>query len=197
MADAQRPLATQSVGDGRLARPVIGRAELVYENPYQRITRQTADFGSFSKEYFVSHYGTRVAVVVARGSDILLCRQWRLLMGRLSLEVPGGKLEPEETLEAAAIRECFEETGVRCRNLKPLLFYLAGTDIIDNPCHVFYTADIVEIAQRSDQREAEPPTWVPLARCLELIFAREIVDGLSAMALLAYQRQQGCGGTRG
>lgn len=180
-----------------MVEPTIGPAELLYENPYQRITRQTADFGSFSKEYFVSHYGTRVAVVVARGPDILLCRQWRLLMGRLSLEVPGGKREPEETLEAAAIRECIEETGVRCRNLKPLLFYLAGTDIIDNPCHVFSTTDIAEIAERSDRREAEPPIWLPLARCLELVFTREIVDGLSAMSLLAYQARQVCGGAGG
>lgn len=37
---------------------------------------------------------------------------------RRGVEFPGGKLEPGETLEEAAVREVFEETGVRIKNLK-------------------------------------------------------------------------------
>jgi ADP-ribose pyrophosphatase len=45
-------------------------------------------------------------------SRLLLVEQWRSLHNKMTLELPGGKLEPGETPESAALRELFEETGV-------------------------------------------------------------------------------------
>ena len=176
---------------GRL--PSLGPREIVYQNPYQRVSRQVADFGDFSKEYFVTHYGTRVAVVVIRDDAVLLCRQYRLLPGRVSWEIPGGKLEESETPEAAAIRECLEETGVRCHTVQPLIDFLLSSEMIDNPTHVFHATEISEEPLRLDRREAELPVWVPLDECLRRVFARDIIDHLSVTALLAYamRRQSG------
>jgi len=44
----------------------------------------------------------------------------------LDKNICGGKVDKGETFEAAAIRECFEETGLRIFNLKPVFFRKDG-----------------------------------------------------------------------
>ena len=53
----------------------------------------------------------RVAAVLLEGDRILLVRQ-RLRDGRM-WSLPGGRVEPGESLQAACIRELLEETGIR------------------------------------------------------------------------------------
>ena len=177
-------------GSGRRTRgrrrPALSPLELVYENRFLRLCRQVGDFGAFRREYFVAQYGQRAAVVAARGADILLCRQYRRLLDRVVWEIPGGKVEPSEPPRDAAVRECLEETGIRCARLAPLIRFHVG-DTIENLTHVFHTRRVVATARRWDAREVEPPAWIPLERCVEMIARGQIMDSLSIIGLLAYR----------
>ena len=84
----------------------------VYVDNFKKIERITAKFDGFNKEYFVSDFGEKSAVLVMHDSSVLLVRQYRLLINCLSFEVPGGKVDDGEAPEDSAIRECLEETGV-------------------------------------------------------------------------------------
>lgn len=167
--------------------PTLGHREVVHTNAYYQVSRRMADFGEFTREYFVTHYGTRAAVVVARGKDILLCRQYRLIPDCVCWKIPGGKVDEGETLEAAAIRECFEETGIRCRAVSPLIRFQLGSDAIDNPTHIFYSTTFVEGESGGDHHEIDALSWVPLERCLGMIAASEIADALSIVGLFSYK----------
>ena len=156
--------------------------EIVYQDRNQRIQRILARFDGFNKEYYVSDHGRRAAIVAVRNGEILLVRQYRLIINALSYEIPGGRVSENETPEAAAIRECLEETGVQCLNLKPLIGYHPSLDIWKNYTQVFYSEELEEIAKDSSDRRV----WIPLARCIDMVFAQQIVDSLSIVALLAY-----------
>ena len=53
-------------------------------------------------------------------------------------EFPGGKLEPGETAEAAAARECFEETGIK---VEPLFRYPTQVHNYNHDCvQLFFIA---------------------------------------------------------
>ena len=157
--------------------------EIVYRDRNQSIQRVVARFDGFEKEYFVSDHGLRAAVVVVRNDAVLLVRQYRLLINCLSYEIPGGRIDENETPEQAAIRECLEETGVVCSDLKPLIDYLPSLDIWKNHTYVFYTEEITDGEKdRSDRHE-----WMPLENCISMIFGGQITDGLSIIALLAYR----------
>ena len=168
--------------------PRISTRDVVYEDRYQQIYRVLADFDDSKKEYFVRDSGSRAGVLVIKDDSLLLIRQYRLLINGLSWEIPGGKIETGETPESAAVRECFEETGVQCGFLKKLVFYHIGLDSTYNPTHLFYTNDFVQTSQvASDPQEVIDHTWVPLSTCIKMIFNQEIVDSFTIIALLAYQ----------
>jgi ADP-ribose pyrophosphatase len=146
-----------------------------------------ARFDGFEKEYFVSDHGLRAAVVAVRNDTILLVRQYRLLINGLSYEIPGGRIDENETPEQAAIRECLEETGVVCSDLKPLIDYFPSLDIWKNHTYVFYTEEIADGGKDSSDRHA----WTPLENCVSMIFGGQITDSLSIIALLAYRTMRG------
>ncbi len=61
---------------------------------------------------FESSKKIAVAVVEYHGSYVVGQRPAGVPLAGYS-EFPGGKVEPNETFERAAVRECFEETGLR------------------------------------------------------------------------------------
>jgi len=177
--------------------PQKGPSQVVYQNKFHQVVRVPVDFGGFTKEYFVREDGQHVGLVVARDNTILLVRQYRLLIDGLSWEIPGGGVDEGESPEEAAIRECFEETGVLCRDLKPLLKFHLGLDTIHNPTCLWYTDQFTESGQRRlDQREVVDSQWVPLSRCQDMIFSEQISGSFSIVALLAYAAMQAKNGRR-
>ena len=168
--------------------PKITQRQLVYENPYQQVFRVTADFGEFKKVYFVNETGQRAGIVAIRDGHVLLVRQYRLLINGLSWEIPGGKVEDGEPPIDAAVRECLEETGVRCLDLEPLVFFHAGLDTRHNPTHIFQSRNITPKPEPEmvHTQEASCHEWVPLARALEMVFSGEIQDNFTIAGILAY-----------
>ncbi|MDO8871610.1 MAG: NUDIX hydrolase [Methanoregula sp.] len=140
------------------------------------------EFEGFTKEYLVSDTGERAAVLVTCGSYVLLVRQYRLLINDISLEIPGGKVDDGETPEKSAFRECQEETGIECKNLKYLLNYYPGLDVTDNPTYIFYSNDAIPTSIVRTDRSL----WLPLDICLEMIFNGKIQDAMTIIALLTY-----------
>lgn len=168
--------------------PRIGPQETLYENRYQRLYKVAVDIGSVTKEIFVTDYGDRVGVIVEGTEGILLARQYRHLIDRISWEIPGGKVDQGEDLDEAARRECLEETGILCHELKPLLMFHPGLDTLYNPTHLFHTQAFernpaLELIHSDEVCGQE---WVPLEKCISMISSRTIVDSLSVIALLAY-----------
>ena len=171
--------------------PHIGPRQLVYENQFQHIYRVAADFGDFTKEYFVDDTGEKAGIVAVQEGSVLLVQQYRLLINGLSWEIPGGRVDEGEIPEAAAVRECLEETGLRCHNPQPLIFYHKGLDTTYNPTYIFHSQEVAGDPEpyRVHANEVSGHKWVPLSSCNDMIFGREIVDCFTIVALLAYQTQ--------
>lgn len=168
--------------------PQVGPREVVYRDQYQEIYKVRLDFGDFAKELFVTDYGPRVGVIVEGPKGILLTRQYRYLIDRISWEIPGGKVDPGEELEDAARRECLEETGIYCGMLTPLLMFHQGLDTAYNPSHLFCTNEYEEKIPPDmlNTNEVVGRDWIPLEKCIEMIANRTIVDSLSVIAILFY-----------
>jgi 8-oxo-dGTP diphosphatase len=94
--------------------------------------------------------------------------------------VPSGRIEPEETVEEAATRECFEETGAVVSDVRPIGGFRWGSDRF-SAAVVVRIEELRAIPARSESvgREMMPLTelpsryywWNPL---VEAVFARAI-----------------------
>jgi ADP-ribose pyrophosphatase len=158
-----------------------------HSNPFMEIRHTHADFGSFSKDYYVVHFGPRVGVVALNQDKLLLVRQYRFLVNDLSWEIPGGKVEPEETPEVAGARECLEETGVRCTGLKKLVAYYPGLDNVENRTTLLYTEEAQPPAKFvKNDAEVEEIAWIPFGECLQMVFEEKILDALTVVGILSY-----------
>lgn len=104
---------------------------------------------------------TATLVFVLRGDEILLIDKKRGL-GKGKVNGPGGKVDPGESVEACAIRECQEELGIEVRNLEQLGEHrFQFTDGYSIHCFVYRTADF-----HGEPRETveAAPRWTPVDR---------------------------------
>lgn len=170
-------------------RPAISGHKVILTTPYYEIVRLTASFPRKKKTYYVHDYGTRAAMIADRAGEILLVCQYRLLIDGVSWEIPGGGVEAGEPEVDAAIRECLEETGVRCRNPRPLSAYHVGLDVSYNPTFLFYSTSFADEVEHEEVQKDEvvASEWVPMERCLDMLASGEIVDSLTITGLLVYQ----------
>jgi len=159
----------------------------VFRNDWLRVYAVKADFGAFSKEYFVTERnGGRVGTIVLRGDDVLLVRQFRLLINDLSWELPGGGMRVGETAEQAAMRECREEAGVLCRSLRKVFEYQQGIDVTLSLATIFECRDFSMSEDFQPNPETDDRAWVPFGRCIEMMLDGTIRDSMTMLALLMY-----------
>lgn len=139
-----------------------------------------------------------VIPVTAEG-NIVLIRQYRIGIGRHTLEIPGGGVEAsdEGDIQSAALREMTEETGyvpapgATCRSLG---WTHPNPAIQDNRCHSFVVGPVVrEREQNLDPGEMIEVVEVPLSEIPARIRSGEIRHALilNAFFQLAFENESG------
>ena len=123
-------------------------------------------------------------LVVIDGCALLIWRH-RFVTDSWGWEIPAGRLDPGETVAAAAVRECVEETGWRPGPVTPLIEWHPADGSIDQTFHVVRASSATEVGEPTDPDEAARVEWVPVADLPLMLRNGQIGDGLSVVALLA------------
>jgi ADP-ribose pyrophosphatase len=135
------------------------------------------------RELVLHHGGAGVAAV--RDGRICLVRQYRVAMGRMSLEIPAGKLEVGEDPERCAARELREETGLVAGRLE-FVGRAAGSIGFTNETTSIYLAHCLRQGEASpDEDEFVDVVWLPVRDVLEAVRAGLIQDGKTIIGALA------------
>ncbi len=102
--------------------------------------------------------------------EVVLIRQYRFGIRDMTLEIPGGLMEPSDSPEEAALRELREETGYRGEKLIPLGTVHPNPAIQNNLCYTFLAADVFSVGQLlQDDREDIEVVLQPLSEIPRLI----------------------------
>ena len=118
--------------------------------------------------------------------DIILIRQYRHAAGQFLLELPAGRIEPNEAPLAAAKREMIEETGFRAKRWTLLTKYFASPGFLGESMQIYLARDIREGASNPEDDEHIEIVRTPLSQALALIAANKIHDGKTLIGVLLY-----------
>ena len=133
-------------------------------------------------------FGARAGVIAVSEGRVLLTAQYRFLVNGIAWEIPGGRVDEGETPIEAAQRECLEETGFFCTDLKPLVSFRPGLDNVENLNTIFYSESVEERRPFvPDPAEALAIAWVPIEDCVTLVLEQKIIDCLTVSSVLAYR----------
>ena len=141
--------------------------------------------GYIIEKYHQIHYPKEAVAVVIfnEKDDILFIHNRRYTVGHLEWEIPAGKIEPGEGVEAAAEREAKEETGCELQNLKYLCSQNPCNGMSDALVHVF-AAKVSTENQILDTDEISSKRWFTEEEYMELLRTNGTKDGVSILAVL-------------
>jgi ADP-ribose pyrophosphatase len=161
-------------------------ARTLLTNPYFSVALQdvTVTDGS-RRDYYTIHFpAPAVGIVVRRGNDILLVRQYRFIVDEFVWAIPSGAATQGESALEAAMRELLEETGYSCAGLRPLLTCYASYGCSDQRFDIFFGEDPVQTKTVFDVNEVIETKWFSPEELLALIDRNGVVDNLSLSPLL-------------
>jgi ADP-ribose pyrophosphatase len=146
----------------------------------------------------IRHNGSVVILAVddsknKKDPDIILERQYRHAAGQFLIELPAGRVEPNEAPLAAAKREMIEETGYRAKRWTLLTKYFASPGFLGEWMQIYLARDIREGVSTPEPDERIEVFRLPLSEALALVAANKIHDGKTLIGLLLYDAARRAG----
>ena len=118
-------------------------------------------------------------IPLTKAGEVVFIELYRHGSGEVSLEIPGGMVDPGERPHETAARELLEETGYEAREVVPLGRTRPNPAIQDNWIHTFLARDVEYRCEPSDAgTERTRVRLVPLEQVPALIADGQITHAL-------------------
>lgn len=174
-----------------LPRFPLGEPESVYSCPVFRVVRRVARSEEPAREQAM--YMLRCAdwvnvVPVTAKGEIVLVEQHRFGSDTVTLETPGGAVDPgEKDTTLSAVRELREETGLTSQRVLALSGFLPNPAIQNNRIQYFLAFDCQPAgvpADHFDPFERIRLRYVPFREAVAMVRTGRIGHALAALAIL-------------
>ncbi len=140
--------------------------------------------GEIAQREIVEHPGAVAMVPLTADGKVVLVRQFRYPINRVTLEIPAGKLEWGEEPEATCARELAEETGLQAATLEKLTEVVVTPGYSNEKIGIFKATGLTKIAALSEADEFIDIVELPLSEAIAMVQRGEIQDAKTVVALL-------------
>lgn len=144
-----------------------------------------------AKRELIFHKGAVCVLAVTPEGKIILVKQYRKAIEKISYEIPAGKLEIGEagSEEAAALRELEEETGYTSPKLTLLYDFYSAIGFCNERLRLYLADQLIRVEnpRPQDADEVIELYEVTMEEALALIASGDICDAKTIMAIQHYQ----------
>ncbi len=163
-------LSTEQVFDGRLLK--------VHRDGVRLST------GHETVREWIAHPGAVVVIAVLDNGKLLFERQFRYPLHRIFIELPAGKIDPNEHPLDTARRELREETGYKAKTWRHLATVHPCIGYSDERIEIFWAQGLTYIGHELDHGELLEVIEFSLPDALLAVRDGEITDAKTVAALM-------------
>lgn len=171
----------------------IERREQLYAGPILTLSELTVrlEDGTTAPRILVHTTGA-AGVLALQDGKALFVRQWRTPLGQETLELPAGKIEPDETPLAAAKRELNEEAQLAADDWAPLTHFFQSAGFSDAQTYLFTARRLHQPDDQRPQDAGEFVTgeWLTLAEAKRAQDQGLICDAKTTLGLALWTLQE-------
>ncbi|MFD1955807.1 NUDIX hydrolase [Paenibacillus thailandensis] len=142
--------------------------------------------GRTATREIVKHPGA-AAVMALLDGKLLVVEQFRKPLEKFQVEIPAGKLDPNEDPIVAAARELEEETGYRAEELKPVSAFYTSPGFADEKLYLYFAERIVPGKLNPDEDEFLQVRAITMEDADALIAEGRISDAKTILAVYAWK----------
>jgi ADP-ribose pyrophosphatase len=141
--------------------------------------------GSEGVREYVMHPGAVVIIPVLPDGRLIFERQYRYPIGRVMLELPAGKIDPNEDSLLTAQRELREETGHAANQWRHLGTMHPTIGYANERIEIYLAQNLVSLGQNAlDEGEFLELVELSLPEAMAAVRRGELTDGKTLSALL-------------
>lgn len=162
-------------------------SENIYDGVLLHVRRDTVKLpnGNEAKREWIKHPGASSVIPILPDGQIILVKQYRYPIGKITLEVPAGKLDsPNEDPLECAVRELSEETGYTSSNIYKLTTIATTVGFSNELIHLYAAEDLRAGEQHTDEDEFINVIKAPLAEAMRMVEDGRIIDAKSIVSIL-------------
>lgn len=167
---AERPLTEDVVWTGRIFN-------------VDRLQVQLPD-GRTAIRDVVRHPGAVAIVALTDEGRICLVRQYRTALGRVTVEIPAGKLDPGEDPLECASRELLEETGMIAEKIAYLTTIATSDGFTDELIHIYMATGLSFSKSSPDADEFINVDLVEVGELVDAVLDGRIEDAKTVVGAL-------------
>ncbi|MFH2202562.1 MAG: NUDIX hydrolase [Elusimicrobiota bacterium] len=147
--------------------------------------------GNRAVREYTDHPGAAAVVPFTSDGEVVLVRQFRYPIGRVTIEIPAGKLDGGELPLRCAKRELTEETGFTAGRIRRLTTFWPAPAFSNETLYIFVADRLRRGCVRLDEDEFVEVVRVHFQKALDWVVSGKIKDsktiiGLQACALAGY-----------
>jgi len=141
--------------------------------------------GNDAKREIVKHPGAVAIIPVTSDGKVIFVEQYRKPLERSLVEIPAGKMEPNEEPSVTAIRELEEETGYTTDDLQYVTSFYTSPGFADEIIHLYYTNQLkrLETTVSGDEDEFVEIIALTLQEAENYLKNKKIYDAKTAYAV--------------
>ena len=144
--------------------------------------------GNIASREYIRHSGAVAVVPLLDDGRIVLIRQFRYPVGRVMLEIPAGKIDPDESTFDCAARELREETGYSAAEWVHATTIHNAAAYSSEAIEIWFARGLTPGAQRLDEGEFVEPYPCDEAEWEARAVSGEISDVKTLIALMWLQK---------